>query len=80
MPSNLSNLEGKADKLDVAKSVTVTVNLGKLSDVVRDDVVKKDVYNAKIRNIEDKIPDITNLIANATLNAKIYKVKILVIN
>ena len=79
MPSNLSNLEGKADKLD-AKLVTVTVDLGKLSDVVKDDVVKKDVYNAKIRNIEDKIPDITNLTANATLNAKIYKVKILVIN
>ena len=70
MPSNLSNLEGKADKLDVAKSVTVTVNLGKLSDVVRDDVVKKDVYNAKIRNIEDKIPDVTNLATNTTLNAK----------
>ena len=43
-------------------------------------LLKKDVYNAKIRNIEGKIPDITNLTANATLNAKIYKVKILVIN
>ena len=41
MPSNLSNLEVKADKLDAAKLVTVTVDLGKLSDVVKDDVAKK---------------------------------------
>ena len=31
----------------------------------------KDVYNAKIKNIEDKIPDMTNLAAKTTLNAKI---------
>ena len=33
-------------------------------------VVNKDVYNAKIKNIEDKIPDVTNLATNTTLNAK----------
>ena len=37
----------------------------------KNDVVKKDVYNAKIKNIEDKIPDITNLATNASLNANI---------
>ena len=37
--------------------------------------MKKDVYNAKIKNIEDKIPDITNLATNTTLNAKITEVK-----
>ena len=36
---------------------------------------KTDVYNAKIKNIEDKIPDITNLATNAFLNAKINEVK-----
>ena len=35
----------------------------------------KDVYNAKIKNIEDKIPDITNLATNTTLNAKINEIK-----
>ena len=35
----------------------------------------KDVYNAKIKNIEDKIPDITNLATNASLNAKIDEVE-----
>ena len=50
--------------------------------MVKIDVVKKDVYNAKIKNIENKIPDITNLATNTntntntnTLNAKINDVK-----
>ena len=42
--------------------------------VTKNDVVKKDVYNAKIKNIEDKIPDITNLATSTTLNAKINEV------
>ena len=68
--SNLGNLKNKVDKLDVDKLVvTVPVDLGKLSDVVKY-VVKKDEYNAKIKNIEDKIPDTTNLATNASLNAK----------
>ena len=31
-------------------------------------LVKKDVYNAKIKNIEDKISDISNLATNTALN------------
>ena len=75
VPTNLSNLKSKVDKLDVDKSVPVTIDLSKLSYVLKNDVVKKYVYNAKIRNIEDKIPDITNLATNASLNAKINGVK-----
>ena len=33
------------------------------------------MYNAKIKNIEDEIPDFTNLATNAFLNAKINEVK-----
>ena len=33
------------------------------------------MYNTKIKNIERKIPDITNLTTNASLNAKINVVK-----
>ena len=75
VPANLSNFESKADKLDVDKLLPVSVGLSKLSDTVKNDVVKKDVYNAKIKNIEDKIPDITNVATKATLNAKINEVK-----
>ena len=78
VPSNLSNLKSKVDKLDVDKLVPVPVDLSKLSDVVKNDVIKKDLYNAKIKNIEDKIPDITNLATNTTLNAKINEVKNLI--
>ena len=35
----------------------------------------KNVYNAKIKNIEDKIPDITTLATNASLYAEINEVK-----
>ena len=37
--------------------------------------LKKDVYNAKIKNIEEKIPDITNLATKTTLNAKLNEFK-----
>ena len=68
MPSNLNNLNSKADKLHVNNLASVLVDLSKLSDVVENDIVKKDVYNAKIKNIEDKIPDVTNLATKTTLD------------
>ena len=75
VPTNLSNLKTKVDKLHVDKLVPVPVDLSKLSDVVKNDVVKKDVYNSKIKNIEHKIPDITNLATNSSLNGKRNEVK-----
>ena len=73
--SNLINLKSKVDKLDVDKLVHVPVVLSKLSDVVKNDLLKKDVYNAQTKNIEDKVLDITNLPTNTTLNAKVNDVK-----
>ena len=75
--TNLSNLKGKVDKLDVDKLIPVPVGLSKLSDLVKNNVVKKDLYNAKIKNIKGKIPDITNLAitTNIALNANINEVK-----
>ena len=68
IPSGLISLESKVDKLDVDKLVPVPDDLSKLSEVVKTDVVKKDVYNANIKTIEDKIADITYLATNTTLN------------
>ena len=73
--TNLSNLKSKVGKLDVDKLVPAPVELSKLIDVVKNGVVKKVVHNAKIKKIEDKITDITNLASNNTLNAKIKEVK-----
>ena len=74
IPTNLSNLKSKTDKIDVDKLVPFLVDLSKLSNVVKNDIDKNDVYNAKMKKIEDKIPDITNLTSKSTLNAKINEV------
>ena len=53
LKSNLANLKTEFDKLDIDKLVPVPADLSKLS-VVKNDVVKKDVYNklvAKLDNI-----------------------------
>ena len=49
--TNLSNSKSEVDKLDVDKLVPVLLDLSKLSYVVKNDVVKKDVYNAMIKNM-----------------------------
>ena len=57
-------MKSKVDELDVGRLVHIPSDLSKLSNVIKNEVVKKDVYNAKIKKIEDKIPDITNLTTN----------------
>ena len=59
--TNLNNLKSKVDKLDLDKLVPVPLDFSNLTDVVKSDIAKKYVYNAKIKNIEDKILDITIL-------------------
>ena len=61
--------------MNVDKIVPVPVDLIKLSDAVKNGAVKNDIYNVKIRNIEDKIPDITNLSTNTSLSTEINEVK-----
>ena len=45
LKTNLANLKSEVDKLDVDKLTTVPVDLCKLSNVVKNDVVKKTVYD-----------------------------------
>ena len=55
LKTNLANLKCEVDKLDIDKLVPVPVDLSKLSDFVKNDVVKKDVYNelvTKVNNID----------------------------
>ena len=65
----------KVDKLDFDKLVLAPVDLNKVSDAVKNHVVTKDVCNAKIKNIKNKIPDITNLATTTALNSKINEVE-----
>ena len=77
------------DESDVDKLVPFPVDINKLNSVVENDVVKKDVCNAKIKNIKgkvyyyidslnakinevkNKIPSITNSATNASFNVRI---------
>ena len=44
-------MKSKVDKVDADKLVPVPVDLSKKINVVKNAVVTKDVYNAKIKNI-----------------------------
>ena len=55
LKSNLANLKTEVDKLDINKLTHVSNDLGKLSSVVKNDVVKKTVYDklvAKVNKID----------------------------
>ena len=55
LKSNLANLKTEVDKLDIDKLVPVPLDLSKLSNVVKNDVVKKmmnDKLVAKVNNID----------------------------
>ena len=45
LKTNLANLKTEVDKLDIDKLAPVLADLSKLSDVVKNDVVKKTVYD-----------------------------------
>ena len=72
-------MKSKVDKLDANKSVPVPVDLSKLSDILKNDVVKKDGYNTKMKNIEDKISNLTNVATNSAVTAFENKYLVLVI-
>ena len=55
LKTNLANLKTEIDKLDIYKLVPFPVDLSKLSDAVKNDIVKKTVYDklvAKVNNID----------------------------
>ena len=57
--SNLAALKTEVDKIDADKLKTAAVDLAKLSNVVKNEVVKKTDYNAKVTNIEGQIAGLT---------------------
>ena len=57
--TNLASLKTEVDKIDTDKLKTVPTDLAKLSNVVKNDVVKKTDYNAKVTSIEGQIAGVT---------------------
>ena len=69
LKTNLANLKTEVDKLDIGKLATVPVDLSKLSNVVKNDVVKKTVYDkliAKVNNI-----DTSDFVLKTNFNTKL---------
>ena len=55
LKTSLANLKTEIDRLDINRLVSVPVDLSKLSDVLKNDVIKRIDYKAKITELENKI-------------------------
>ena len=53
LKSNLASLKTEVDKLDIDELATIPVDLSKLSDVVKNDVVKKTEYNKLVTKVDN---------------------------
>ena len=53
LKSNLASLKTEVDKLDIDKLAPAPVGLSKLSDVVKNNVVKKTVYDKLVTKVDD---------------------------
>ena len=59
--TDLEALKSEVDKIDTDKLKTVPTDLAKLSNVVKNDVVKKTDYNTKVTSIENQIAGVTKI-------------------
>ena len=64
LKSNLASLKTEVDKLDIYNLVPVPVDLSKLSDVVKNDVLKKTKYNKLVTRVDNI--DTTNFVKKKT--------------
>ena len=76
MPSNLSDLKSKVDKLDIAKLETTPVDLSKLSNVVKNDFVEKIEYNELLKKVNDiSTTNTSNLVKITDYNTKMGEIE-----
>ena len=65
LKSNLTSLKTEVDKLDIDKLAPVPVDLSKLSDVLKNDVVKKIEYNKLVTKVDNI--DTTNFVKKTNM-------------
>ena len=69
-------MESKVDKLDVDKLVPVPVDLSKLNDRVKKEVVKKTEYNELVKKVNAiKTTDTRNLLRKTDYDKKISEIQ-----
>ena len=66
--TNLAALKSEVDKIDIDKLKTTPADLAKLSNVVKNDVVKKTDCNTKVTSIENQITGVTKNTADNLAN------------
>ena len=57
--TNLAALKTEVDKIDADKLKTTPADLTKLTNAIKNDVVKKTDYNAKVTSVEAQIAELT---------------------
>ena len=67
LKTNVANLKNKVDKLDIDKLAPVPVDLSKLSDLVKNDNIKKAEYNKLVHKVNNI--DTSGFILNKNYNA-----------
>ena len=73
---DLTNLKSKIDKSYIGKLETTPVNLSKLSNVARNKIVKKTVYNLLVKKCNFiQITGTSNLVKELTITQKLVKLK-----
>ena len=91
LKTNLANLKTEVDKLDIGKLVAIPIGLSKLSDLAKNDVIKKTEYDKLVIDTSDfvlktkcntdktelinKIPDTSGLVKKANYNTKIAELE-----
>ena len=73
LKTNLANLKSEVDKLDVDKLKPIPTDLSKLSDVVKNDVVKKTDYNKLVTKVDNN--DTSGLVKKTGYNTKITEIE-----
>ena len=72
LKTNLANLKSEVDKLDVDKLKPIPTDLSKLSDVVKNDVVKKTDYNELVAKVDNV--DTSGLVKKTDYKTKITEI------
>ena len=72
-------MKSKVENLDVGKLVVLPVDLSKLSDVVKNDIVKKTECDRLVRKVNAiQTTDTVDLVKNLTMTQKIIEKIILI--
>ena len=73
LKTNLANLKIEVDKLDIDKLATVPVDLSKLSNLGKNDVVKKTVFDKLVTKVDNI--DTSGLFKKTDYNTKISEIE-----